>query len=242
MKERPILFSGPLVRAILDGRKTQTRRVIKHPPPDDVAPISVSRYHPTIIDRHGDEAPGAEIFGASSDDGEWGCKSPFGEPGDRLWVRETHIAYGRWETRFSEKKGRDEWHFVDMTLQTGREYRYDGAVPNAKRGGATPAWWRRPSIFMPRAASRTLLEVTGVRVERLQSISENDAIAEGIEPFYTDDPDLQEMWRDYSEAGMAVGNPIGSFMTLWDSINAGAGTGWNANPWIWVVEFRRIER
>ncbi|VWB16646.1 hypothetical protein BLA14095_00488 [Burkholderia lata] len=88
--ERPILFTGSMVRATLDCRKTVTRHIIKHQPPDDVAPISVSRYHPTIIDRLGDQPPGLEIFVATSDDGEWGCKSPFGEPGDRLWVRETH--------------------------------------------------------------------------------------------------------------------------------------------------------
>jgi hypothetical protein len=237
MREFPILLSTLMVRAIFDGRKTQTRRVVKCQPPDDVASISVSRYHPTIIDRCGEEAPGAEIFGAFSDDGEWGCKSPYGEPGDRLWVREMYIAFGRWEMRFSEKKGRDQWHFVDMTLETSHEYRFDGAVPNVARDAATPAWWRRPSIFMPRSASRALLEVADVRVERLQSINESDARQEGVT--------IEERHKVGYCLGPGHGADrppsIRAFRELWDGLNAAAGTGWDANPWVWVVEFRKIE-
>ncbi|MCA7953908.1 hypothetical protein LGM43_26925 [Burkholderia seminalis] len=154
---------------------------------------------------------------------------PYGAPGGRLWVREMHIAYGRWETRFSAKKERDEWHFVDMTLETGREYRFDGAVPNAARGGATPAWWRRPSIFMPRAAARTLLEVTGVRVERLQSIEWDEAIAEGI-------PDPRRAARRVDP----VEGTVAQFRQLWNILNAARGYDWDTNPWVWVVEFKRI--
>ncbi|MCA8195428.1 hypothetical protein [Burkholderia vietnamiensis] len=236
MKERPILFSGPMVRAILEGRKTQTRRMIKHQPPNDVSLISVSRYHPTVIDRHGDEGPGDEIFGAFSDDGEWGCTSPFGEPSDRLWVRET------WSADFANHYPHERlWYAAD------NDRRHDIDVRDGVRGIYSPEsrehvpfrW--RPSIHMPRWASRITLEITAVRVERLQDISESDAIAEGIETFKTDDPDLQGMWRDYSEDGMASGNPVGSFLTLWDGINAARGHGWDANPWVWVVEFRRIE-
>lgn len=140
-------------------------------------------------------------------------------------MRETHIAYGRWETRYSPKKERDEWHFIDMTLETGREYRFGGDLPNAARGGATPAWWRRPSIFMPRSAARTLLEVTGVRVERLQQISDADAISEGVLP-----PGME----------LVIGTPRDGFRNLWDSLNAGRGHGWETNPWVWVVEFKRL--
>lgn len=248
MTERPILFSGAMVRSLLDGRKTQTRRIVKNQPPVDVSPICVERYHPTIVTRSGDEEPGAEIFGAYSDDGDWGSKCPCGEPGDRLWVRETFVAFGRWETRFSAKKGRDEWHFVDMTLETGRQYRYGGALPNAKRDSVTPTWWRRPAIHMPRTASRILLDVTGVRIDRLQSISATDARAEGIEfQEHSIAGQICRSWKAYGSAdgwypeGIDIA-PIHSYWSLWDSLNAARGFGWHTNPWVWVVEFRRVQQ
>ncbi len=229
MKERPILFSGAMVCALLDGSKTQTRRIVKNQPLEDVSPIRVSHYHPTVIDRRGDEQPGTEIFGAYSDGGEWGSKCPYGEPGERLWVRETFFAYGRWETRYSAKKGRDEWHFIDMTLECDRIYQYAADNPDLplahNRGGVLPGWWKRPAIHMPRVASRIAPEMTDVRIERLNDITDADAEAEGW-PGFTDDNGLDSMaW--YSE--------------LWDSLNAARGFGWEANPWVWVVEFKRIE-
>ncbi len=226
MKERPILFSGPMVRAILDGRKTQTRRVIKHQPPGDVSLISVSRYHPTIVDRHGEEAPGTEIFGAFSDGGEWGCKSPYGEPSDQLWVRET------W-------RGVVEINPPGKTTELGvaryvpdQEYcrRVEYQATHERDG---EPW--RPSIHMPRWASRITLEVTSVRVERLQDISEADAIAEGI------DKTAAGFWGTYGQREVdGTYSPRLSYQCLWDSLNASRGYGWEANPWVWVVEFRRI--
>nr|WP_206532953.1 hypothetical protein [Burkholderia cenocepacia] len=212
--------------AVRAGRKSQTRRVMTPQPFFDDRGLLWWHWS-----KHAGSACDQPI-GAPSD--AWLARCPYGVPGDRLWVRETHIAYGRWETRFSEKKGRDEWHFIDMTLETGREYRFDGAVSNAARGGVLPAWWRRPSIFMPRAAARTLLEVTGVRVERLQNISEPDARAEGVT---IEDHHI----RGYS-AGAFRPPSIRSFHDLWDSLNAARGHGWDVNPWVWVVEFRRTER
>ncbi|ENH6339276.1 hypothetical protein ABWH74_002617 [Burkholderia vietnamiensis] len=213
MKERPILFSGAMVRAILEGRKTQTRRVMKHQPPDDVAPITVARYHPTIVDRRGDEAPGPEIFGAFSDDGEWGCKSPFGEPGDRLWVRETHLAW--WKLDEANPAGPRVFSHVAAYAADGYELE-----PGEK--------WI-PSIHMLRAASRITLEITDVRAERLQEISQDDAEAEGID-FLRSVPDADETL-----------DARGLFHCLWDGINAERGHGWEANPWVWVIEFRRID-
>ncbi|UEW68593.1 hypothetical protein [Burkholderia gladioli] len=222
MKERPILFSAPMVRAILDGRKTQTRRVVKHQPPEDVAPITVARYHPTIIDRHGDEAPGDEVFGAYSEDGVWGCKCPYGEPGDRLWVRET------W-------RGVVEINPPGKTTELGvaryvpdQEYcrRVEYQATHERDG---EPW--RPSIHMPRWASRITLEITGVRVERLQDISEQDAIAEGIER--TSDGFSVDGGRHFHAA-----RARDSFASLWDSLNEERGLGWEANPWVWVIEFQ----
>ncbi|KWN75825.1 hypothetical protein [Burkholderia ubonensis] len=229
MKERPILFSGPMVRAILGGRKTQTRRVMKHQPPDDVAPITISHYHPTIVDRHGEEAPGAEIFGAFSDDGEWGCKSPYGEPGDRLWVRET------WQGPLIEGRERDAY------LESRTDFHSPKYCEYAADGGAAPEFvtfddelvqrWR-PSIHMPRWASRITLEITGVRAERLQSISDPDARAEGVT--------IEDHHMHGYSAGAYRPPSIRAFHDLWDGLNAARGHGWDANPWVWRIEFRRI--
>src|SRR5687767_12087149 len=102
MKEHPIPFSGPMARAILEGRKTVTRRVVKPQPPDGVGRIYVGRYEPAIVDRHGELQPGPGIFGAYDEDGEWGARCPYGEPGDRLWVREKIL-------RLGEPEGRERW-------------------------------------------------------------------------------------------------------------------------------------
>lgn len=234
VKERPILFSAPMVRALLDGTKTQTRRVVK---PEGA-------HH--LFQFRGTTA----AAGADEPTGEWGwCGSshvvnkhircPYGMPGDLLWVRETYFAFGRWETRYSAKKGRDEWHFVDMTLECGKSYLYDADHPRpqplaGKRdGGVTPKWWKRPAIFMPRAACRIELEETGVRVERLQDISEADARAEGAREC---DP---VSGREVLLAGASQrGSFVLHYRDIWEQING--PNSWAANPFVWVVEFRRI--
>ncbi len=187
MKERPILFSGEMVRAILEGRKTQTRRVVKP------QPCEMNVWHGAIYDGEIDlnKTPCMEPK-----------KSPYGVPGDRLWVRETFCT-GSFYDCFQE----------------------DGVICYRATGGnATEsdcaAW--RPSIHMPRRASRITLEVTGVRVERVQDISEDDAKAEGVS---------LEKWDSYRVA----------YAELWSDLNAKRGFGWSVNPWVWVIEFRRME-
>ena len=234
MKERPILFSRPMVHAILSGQKTQTRRVVKisHRTPGTAACLE-----PPV----GDPRPKTAAL-----------LCPYGQTGDRLlWVRETYFAWGRWEMRYSAKKGRDEWHFVDMTTECGKSYLYDADQPRpqplaGKRdGGVTPKWWKRPAIFMPREACRIVLEVTAVRVERLQDISEADAQAEGVEDVTKEvaprDPEFR-FWRRYRDGGLNAytDNAIASYASLWTEIN-GPGS-WEANPWVWVIEFHRIEK
>lgn len=226
MKERPILFSAPMVRALLDGSKTQTRRVVKglnHAP------------HAGAVTARTDGSP---MGGVCWDFGGPLIYCPHGQPGDRLWVRETFIAYGRWETRFSAKKKRDEWHFIDMTLECDRRYQYAADTPDVPlasgRGGALPGWYTRPAIFMPRAACRNLLEIVSVRVERLQDITEADARAEGVsasgwQPSYSN-PD--------NAGGDESMSAADAFCELWESIN-GAGS-WASNPWVWVLTFRRM--
>jgi hypothetical protein len=253
-KERPILFSAPMVRALLDGSKSQTRRAVKPEPSPYWNPV-VGLYNPVTIDNGGYEAPGPEIFGAS--DETQGRRSPYGQPGDRLRVRETFFAFGRWETRYSEKKKRDEWHFVDMTGECGHAYQYAADAPDlplaAGRGGALPGWHKRPAIFMPRAASRILLEIVSVRVERLNDCSEMDAIAEGIEKWGEPHPRRGQRWNcpphaqrfgsgdnveDAGFVGGAVKDPREAYRGLWASIN-GPGS-WEANPFVWVISFRRV--
>jgi len=203
MKERPILFSGPMVRAILEGRKTQTRRVVM-PQPSLVDGDGVA-----FFDGHGQG-------GRGSRDRIIGC--PYGAPGDRLWVRET-------------------WGLFDTQPSDGPEratvfYRAD---PDLHPNFLKYQLWR-PSIHIPRWASRLTLEVTGVRVQRVQEISEVDAAAEGAgtAAFEVEVPVRAAPLRspECHKAGFAI---------LWDSINAKRGYGWDANPWVWMIELQRIE-
>ena len=202
-KEWPILFSAPMVRALLDGSKTQTRRVVQGAP-DDLAPIGPEVYSPTVVDRNGDEQPGPDAYGSGNDDGSDWIRCPYGQPGDRLWVREAF----RLCAEADSTPPRD----------TDAAYRmwYEADAPHQPGAGKL-----RPSMFMPRWACRITLVVTGVRVERLQDISRGDAMAEGC-PF----------------PNMARGeDPRVWYEDLWCDLN-GADS-WRANPWVWVVEFRK---
>jgi hypothetical protein len=211
--------------------KTQTRRVVKLPHRNPLG-----KWEPTTI---GGPTGGRTARGETIPEqgGIWHTRtgdslmSPYGQPGDRLWVREAwcHLS----DVRTADPGG--------DALQRRVFYRadYPGDTLMHDDDPAERIKWRS-SRFMPRWASRLTLEIVSVRVERVQDISEADAIAEGIEPFATNDPDLQGMWRDYAEDGMASGNPIGSYMTLWDSLNAARGHGWDANPFVWRIKFRMV--
>jgi hypothetical protein len=194
MKERQMLFSDLMVRALLNGSKTQTRRVVKR--------------QVLVID----------------------C--PYGWVGDRLWVREAWSidALGA----FGTPNGYDSTY--ELSYRAGGDEREIHVAPgepdpyiklyDSQRGD-----WR-PSIHMPRWASRILLEIVSVRVERLNDCNEGDAIAEGIAP-------ESDGWTDYSNPTCQMcASPVDSYRTLWEQIN-GAGS-WAANPWVWVVEFKRV--
>ena len=191
--ERPILFSGAMVRAILDGRKTQTRRMVKGFPLQLLAPENFTPEY--VADPENEFCPYGQMF-------------------DRLWVRET------WAQPAALDPG-----------PTVYRADYPACVPAGFENipPADAIRWK-PSIHMPRYACRLGLAITGVRVERLNDCSEADAIAEGIER----DGDG---WLSYA-GGSCVQLPTTSYASLWDSIN-GAGA-WEANPWVWVVEFRRV--
>jgi len=225
IRERPILFSGPMVRAILEGRKTQTRRVIVPQPWEDVGTLRVGVYHPEIVVR-GEYEPGPDEFGAWSEGGEFAVRCRYGAPGDRLWVREAHaLEFGE---RVVYRADRAARHFQDFA--------FGGLALHGERfwldSGYEPGRWR-PSIHMPRWASRLTLELTDVRVERVQEISEDDAIAEGIEVVnrLVVRPDTRTIEQ----------SPRIAFRGRWDSTNAKRGYGWDANPWVWCLAFTVVQ-
>lgn len=206
MKERGILFSGPMVRAILDNRKTQTRRVVK--PGKGWAEDWRDRayFDPKCL-FHGpclhvpvvrEDMPGDNVWER--------IPSPYGIHGDRLWVRETWQKIGDCPVCYAA---------------------------GTSGCGACPSHTWRPSIFMKREDSRITLEVTDVRVERVQDISQADAKAEGINPVYHDTYGDLELDAEYIDAP-------GGFKWLWDSINDKRGFGWDANPWVWAITFKRL--
>lgn len=240
MKDTPILYTGPMVRSVLADRKTMTRRVTKPQFAPDAIPVEVPATTPEGWLAPGHSGLWWDDCQANIDEA---IRCPYGIPGDRLWVKETFYARGRWETRFSEKKGRDEWHFVDMTPDAGGVYRYaaDGAMEDAKprRGinGNMPSWWKRPAIFMPKEASRISLEVTSIRIERLQAISQRDAVAEGL--IRLPASGRYVVTNGDQHMGVASTNPVEVYRALWEDIN-GLGS-WAENPWVWVIGFKRVE-
>lgn len=215
MKERPILFSAPMVRAILDGTKTQTRRAVKFNIAWRVA-LQGKQWH--------------------IDDPNAVLACPYGKPGDRLWVRETW-APGDWMVFGTAKEDPE----TVLYKADKSALHWDGramALPLDTYAFNWQAVRWRPSIHMPRWASRITLEVTGVRVERLQEIKGCDAIQEGIERSVTSLPGCSiSTFRDYENGGCDLA-ALQSFASLWRSING--GDSWEANPWVWVVQFKRV--
>ncbi|HHR3950772.1 TPA: hypothetical protein ACS5Z2_002341 [Salmonella enterica] len=215
MKEHGVIFNDEMVRAILDGRKTQTRRIMKPQPADDVARGAF---------------PNKDAIGwISSLNHKFGSTTahfcPYGNPGDRIWVRETFRVHSRATdvaTLVYRASVRNSW--------TEQTHRVPVAVCNKP---ATPEKWT-PSIHMPRWARRILLEITDVRVERLNAISENDAQAEGVAQL------RGGFWKHYQPSWTQHQlSARGSFVTLWKSIYGDES--WYSNPWVWVIEFKRIE-
>jgi len=197
MMERPILFSGEMVRAILAGRKTQTRRVVRIQPRFDRAGVTGAVWV--------QDGLGSWCFPNAAPEVRQVC--PYGQPGDRLWVRETWC--------MNEPPSGALYRATD-------QYSFVALAEARVKQGLDLKW--TPSIFMPRWASRITLEITKVRVERLQQISHSDATAEGCRPYCVAFDKL----------------PAQEYRDLWDKINLKRGFGWDVNPWVWVIEFQRV--
>lgn len=231
MKERPILFNTDMVKAILDGRKTQTRREIKPQPKD-------AGYGKLIY--KGTE----KTLSALSN------HCPKGNVGDILWVRENFHKDDNWP----------EWETIDSSTHDTYTYKADGTSRDVKRPGVnydnidlcTEGWndpdypenpkWK-PSIHMPKDAARIWLEIEEISIERLQTISEDDAVVEGLNHFkdmnnkLLSDDVRTVLYQDYqSVEGMGFESPINSFTSLWKSINGSES--WEQNPFVWVIQFK----
>ena len=234
IKERGWPAYAHEVRAILDDRQSQFRRALSYQPnPEFTDFAGPEMYAPTKIDRKGEEYPGEEVFGIYCKDGEWGLPCPYGKPGDRLWVRETWALNTGCQYDHSSRV-----HYKDR--ETKLVHWMDGHGIGEKYG-LSLEWedrWR-PSIHMPRWASRINLEVTSVRVERVQDISADDAELEGIDMI--DYEDRGEVLQRYHCGEFGGDHPVDVFRDLWDSIN-GKKHPWDSNPWVWCVAFRRIEK
>lgn len=235
-KERGIMFSGPMMRALLEDRKTQTRRIMEPDSPHPIHAVLPMDGMPGFFDvQHVDPRGGFFAYG---------LKCPYGQPGDRLW-------------------GREAWKYADWT-EDGMPYigyRADGGkrlvenVPDEWSERLTNIWadlsepanydidnraadrkWR-PAMFMPRWASRLTLEITDVRVERVQEIGEMDALAEGIEEL-EQGPPMERFWAPDGDDGHH--SAANAYAELWDSIN-GKTHPWASDPFVWAISFKRVE-
>ena len=222
VKERPILFNSEMVRAILDGRKQITRRVMKTQPHDDWTEIAVEYPYGRALATYR-----AFPNGGSA---RWGIEEcPYGQPGDRLNVREAWAAHDC----FDDIPPRDIPEGEAIWFSGPNGHGATEANGSSLRNNYMGCW--RLSIHMPRWASRITLEVTEVRVERVQSISEGDAKSEGV---------LEDGWEDFVPGGPVCTSHVGrlAFQDLWDSINHSRGYGWDTNPFVWVVSFKLLEQ
>ena len=224
---KPILFSGEMVKAMLEGRKTQTRRIVK-PQPERVNDAFDGTW-----DWKGHLYDDLTLAMILKDN----C--PYGQVGDRLWVRETHYRFGRWFRDGFTKSGKQAWRFV----AGNSEVRYmdsppDKVLPNSRR--MERGWFKRVSIHMPRSASRITLEITGVKVERVQEITEDDAIAEGVQYGTTNGYAKFRALSGGEATPETWPTPQEAFSRLWDSINAKRGYGWDVNPWDWALTFKVV--
>lgn len=227
MKERPIIFSGEMVKAILDSKKTMTRRLIKF---KDFTTDSITPLHIELVEGR---------YCLFNERNGWLVgypKCPYGKVGDRLWVREIWIQ--GYDDPLIESEGDDENAVSIIYKADGKEEYRTCSAETAENWGDFSAdsemvGFKSP-IHMPRWASRILLEITDIRVERLNDISEEDAIKEGMPPSHAsiDRISMQHGFNSFSQS---------CFAQLWDSLNDKKGYQWSSNPWVWVIEFKKVQ-
>jgi hypothetical protein len=220
MKTRPILFSPEMVKAVQDDRKTMTRRICKHQYWSFSELLDVNTNKITQkVDRN--------------------VSCPYGKIGDVLWVKETFYAYGEWiKNGVSKNMGRQKYKFIDMT---GADFEYKYSVEGPLRLKPSRldgiGWYKRNSIFMPKKAARLFLMIKDMRVERLQDISEKDAIKEGTNSSIPM-RDMQYLKGSNYKLPSPFLEHQFAFLVLWAKINGVQS--WDANPWVWVISFERI--
>lgn len=225
-KEHPILFSADMIRALLNGSKTQTRRPLKGVNGAGELDYDFRDFPLAALDRVWfDGKNGEAVFEcqiAVDDTSDYRVRCPFGKPGDRLWVRETWREKA-WSKADFTKAGLSERPYVD----SGIDY-YGETLKAVFRADGDHQYFRpwKPNIHMPRWASRLTLHITDIRIEQIQDITEEDAAAEGVR------------WGTYEPHECRV-CARGAFMDLWDTIYESRGYGWSVNPWCWIVEFER---
>jgi hypothetical protein len=243
MKERPILFSTPMVKAILEGRKTVTRRVIKeswngclthggpHPCPNDPLVFypgdEFDHPDPEVREKITIDVPEVRAFFHCSTLDRSEAKCPFGKPGDILWVRET------WTDEINGKENHYPFFKADFPMT----WDDDGQTHTLL---VTDLKWK-PSIFMPKHICRLQLLIKSISVERLNDISKEDAIREGIEPTIRLENDFvkgDQYYKHYTNKKIDGADPVSSFRSLWESINGKES--WDSNPWLWRIEFEKL--
>lgn len=231
MRFTQILFKTPMVQAVMEGTKTQTRRTrglyAINQNPDEWELVHLGRFNcqkPELCVRMYHNPSGRPMT----------IKVPYGYPGSGLWVRETFtpIVIINYDPP-GELIDKEFWYKADSNQIEEKH----GNIKNGLGERFIDSIKWKPSIFMPKGACRIFLQIESIRLERLNDISRRDAVKEGIEVQNSEALDFQ--YKDYMDSGMVFKNPVGSFRSLWESIH-GEGS-WKDNPWLWVVDFKRIE-
>lgn len=226
--ERPILFSGDMVRAILEGRKTQTRRICKDQTAKSYKWVENCGLYPKSDKTYTDWAKDCGLSFLLP------TRCPYGKVGDSLWVRET-FRYAIFGLGCGGKAAGVEYKIDGRIKFLAKAQKYARQKNNKDKMRQHARW--RSSRFMPKWAARIWLEITGIGVERVQEITDRDACMEGVDrkllPYDAADPE---------KAYLYDGTTIKLFRELWDFLNAKRGFGWESNPWVWVIEFKKVNK